>query len=63
MESLREDLQKQKKFYLDCIAATDALIKSRERKIAEIADIENKRKVSCILRRGCDKPNEYDVVN
>lgn len=46
MESLREDLKKQKKFYSDCIAATDALIKSRERKIAEIADLENKRKVS-----------------
>ena len=45
MESVREDLRKQKKFYADCIAATDALIKSRERKIAEIADIENKRKV------------------
>jgi hypothetical protein len=45
MESLREDLKKQKKFYTDCIAATDALIKSRERKIAEIAEIENKRKV------------------
>jgi hypothetical protein len=51
MESLRDDLKKQKKFYVDCIAATDALIKSRERKIAEIADVENKRKVSSMLRR------------
>ena len=45
MESLRENLKKQKQFYAECIAATDALIKSRERKIAEIADLENKRKV------------------
>ena len=45
MESLRESLKKQKQFYAECIAATDALIKSRERKIAEIADLENKRKV------------------
>ncbi|XP_028409524.1 intersectin-1-like isoform X2 [Dendronephthya gigantea] len=45
MESLREDLAKKKNFYSDCIAATDALIKARERKIAEIADLENKRKL------------------
>lgn len=45
METLREDLAKKKKFYSDCIAATDAFIKARERKIAEIADLENKRKV------------------
>lgn len=45
MESLREELRKTKKRRAEEIAANEDFTKTRDKWIAEIADLENKRKV------------------